>query len=38
LIHLLQAEEIIHKFLVQSEQSNTRVAAKIHEALLDLAY
>lgn len=38
LVKTLKEEQLIYKFLLQSEQSNTRVTNKIHEALLDLAY
>lgn len=34
----MKDELLIQKFLLHSEQSNTRVTNKIHEALLDLAY
>lgn len=34
----MKEELLIQKFLLHSEQSNTRVTNKIHEALLDLAY
>ena len=35
---LLRDELLIQKFLLHSEQSNTRVTNKIHEGMLDLAY
>jgi hypothetical protein len=35
---MIKSEDLIIKFLVHSEQSNTRLVKKIHEALLDLAY
>ena len=31
-------EEIVEKLLLKSEESNTRLTNKIHEALLDLSY
>ena len=34
----LKKEFIISKFLAKSEETNTRVTNKIHEALLDLSY
>jgi len=34
----LKKESIISKFLMKSEETNTRVTNKIHEALLDLSY
>jgi hypothetical protein len=34
----MKEELLIQKLLLHSEQSNTRVTNKIHEALLDLAY
>jgi len=34
----LKKESIIIKFLMKSEETNTRVTNKIHEALLDLSY
>lgn len=34
----IQEEEIIPKLLLKSEESNTRLTNKIHEALLDLSY
>ena len=37
-IQLLQTEEIVRKLLLKSEESNTRLTNKIHEALLDLSY
>jgi len=37
-IAMLKSEQLINKFLLQSEQSNTRVTNKIHESLLDLSY
>ncbi len=35
---ILKKEGLIQKFLLQSEQSNTRVTNKIHEALLDFSF
>jgi hypothetical protein len=37
-IKMLKREQLIQKFLLHSETSNTRVTNKIHEALLDLSY
>ena len=34
----LKNEKVIAKFLAKSEETNTRVTNKIHEALLDLSY
>lgn len=34
----LKNEKLISKFLAKSEETNTRVTNKIHEALLDLSY
>jgi hypothetical protein len=38
LAQTLRDELLIQKFLLHSEQSNTRVTNKVHEAMLDLAY
>jgi len=35
---MIVQEEIIPKLLLKSEESNTRLTNKIHEALLDLSY
>ena len=35
---MIVQEEIIQKLLLKSEESNTRLTNKIHEALLDLSY
>ena len=35
---MLSTEDIIRKLLLKSEESNTRLTNKIHEALLDLSY
>ena len=35
---VLKKENLVTKFLLQSESSNTRVTNKIHEALLDLSF
>ncbi len=37
-VQVLKSEFIIEKLLLKSEESNTRVTNKIHEALLDLSY
>ena len=37
-VDTLRREEIIAKLLLKSEESNTRLTNKIHEALLDLSY
>jgi len=34
----IEKEDIVTKLLVKSEESNTRITNKIHEALLDLSY
>jgi len=36
--HALEDEGVITKLLTKSEESNTRMTNKIHEALLDLSY
>lgn len=38
LLTFLRSDQLIQKFLLQSESSNTRVTNKIHEAMLDLSY
>lgn len=38
LIGMLKNEQLILKFLLHSETSNTRVTNKIHEAMLDLSF
>lgn len=38
MISILHTDEIIQRFLIHSEQSNTRVTNKIHESLLDMSY
>lgn len=35
---LLAQEEVVPNLLLKSEESNTRLTNKIHEALLDLSY
>jgi len=34
----VESENIVPKLLVKSEESNTRITNKVHEALLDLSY
>ena len=38
LLRCIKSEHILEKFLLKSEESNTRLTNKIHEALLDLSY
>ena len=35
---MITQEEIVPRLLLKSEESNTRLTNKIHEALLDLSY
>ena len=35
---VIKKEDLVTKFLLQSEQSNTRMTNKIHEAVLDLCF
>ena len=37
-IGLLRSEQVVKKLLTHSETSSTKIASKIHEALLDLSY
>jgi hypothetical protein len=37
-LRCIKSEHILEKFLLKSEESNTRLTNKIHEALLDLSY
>ena len=37
-IKTLNEDQIVFKFLRKSEESNTRLTNKIHEAILDLSY
>ena len=37
-VKVLHEEQIVLNFLQKSEESNTRLTNKIHEALLDLSY
>ena len=37
-VALLRSEQVIQKLLAHSETSSTKLASKIHEALLDLSY
>jgi hypothetical protein len=34
----IESEHIVSKLLLKSEESNTRITNKVHEALLDLSY
>ena len=34
----IESEQIVSKLLLKSEESNTRITNKVHEALLDLSY
>jgi hypothetical protein len=34
----IESEQIVTKLLLKSEESNTRITNKVHEALLDLSY
>lgn len=38
MLRCIKKECILEKFLLKSEESNTRLTNKIHEALLDLSY